>query len=195
MSLSNQGKRSWNVLTWLPSLLCWFPLVKGHPTASWSLHILSCIVHPSVSNQDPDPRSHRGTFYLSLKSLKAESLSMRHEGNSGSRVPLRSQPAWIPWDFILGSHENASRGGAGTIQKMCSNLEKKGGNRENLSRHTRLVPNTESLTQKVWVLKDRKVEGGHSRKEWFIFKDSTGEVVWLFYWSANCNMWLEYVAY
>lgn len=122
---ATQGKRSWNVLTWLPSLLCWLPLVKGHPTASWSLHILSCIVHLSVSNQDPDPLYHRGTFYLSLKSLKAEGLSMRHEGSSGSRVPLGSQPAWIPWDFILGSHENASWGGAGTIQKMCSNLEKK----------------------------------------------------------------------
>lgn len=41
--------------------------------------------------------------------------------------------------------------------------KKKRDDQDNLKRYTRLMANTESLTQKALVLKDRKVEG-HSRK-------------------------------
>lgn len=91
------------------------PLLKGRPTASRFLHILSYMVHPlCLQSRTQTPYLTGGTFTsCSQKSESKGAQCVRQEGNSGSRLQLRFQPA-------QGAHKNASQGSAGFTQKVCN---------------------------------------------------------------------------
>lgn len=64
-----KAKRSWNLSTWLLSLIPWLPLVRGHPTVSWFLHNLHYILHAlSAQSWTQNPHPKVGLWSLTLKS-------------------------------------------------------------------------------------------------------------------------------